>query len=407
VIGELLSYEDLVALSLTCTALDHDIMGLYMAYAGIAWHVSLVQSLRRQKQNLVRHVFLEHHLPTADDTWFQKVTHVTCGQLFEVRFRRGSLPSSLTHLTLGIAFNQPLPPGVLPPNIQELIFGLHFNQPIVQGCLPPGLRKLVFGHSFNKRLDAGVFPTSLESLQFGNLYNQPLPVGLLTPPLQHLMFGDAFNQPLAIATVPMGLRQLRFGAGFNQSLKHVLPASLLQLTLGDDFRQHDTGRMLPAGLQHLILGHYIGMIADTTQLSIDQICHMLPVVLDEHLGVIQEQPSQGQSHLPLGADQPVPRLSSPRGQTFERDGVPAGLLHLTFGYARTQHFAEDTIPAHRAFGARFNYRIQATNKPSSWIEFSVNYASGYPVGNLIMSRDNLHPVPEPQVAGQLVGRLSD
>jgi hypothetical protein len=240
-IGEFLSYEDLVALSLTCIALDHDIMRLYMAYAGIAWHLSMVRGLRRQKQKLVRHVFLEHHLPTADDVWFQKVTHVTCGPSFKVMFRRGSLPSTLTHLTLGIAFNQPLPPGVLPPNIQELVFGLHFNQPIVQGCLPPGLRKLVFGHSFNKRLDAGVFPTSLECLQFGSSYNHPVPVGLLTPPLQHLVFGDGFNQPLAIASVPRGLRQLSFGASFKQSLQHVLPASLLQLTLGD----------VTVGLQHI------------------------------------------------------------------------------------------------------------------------------------------------------------
>ncbi|GAM18371.1 hypothetical protein SAMD00019534_015460, partial [Acytostelium subglobosum LB1] len=81
-----------------------------------------------------------------------------------------------------------------------------------------------------------------------------LKAGMIPPTLTHLTLGDNFSQSLSSKLLPSSLIELHLGSKFNHPLVS-LPSGLTTLSIGDSFNQPLTSRLLPQSLTKLKLGN--------------------------------------------------------------------------------------------------------------------------------------------------------
>eukprot|EP00435_Cladocopium_sp_Y103_P037355 s2023_g9.t2 len=158
---------------------------------------------------------------------------------------------------------------------------------------------------------------------------------LLPGSLQQLELGEEFNESLPQVKLPDSIKTIIFGFKFDQSLDRMtLPAGLQTLTFGNDFNQSLDGVTLPAGLQTLTLGNDF----------------------DQSLESVT---------LPAGLQTLI--LGSSFDQSLEGVTLPAGLQTLTFGNGFDQSLKGATLPAGLQtliFGNDFNQSLEGVTLPA-------------------------------------------
>lgn len=224
-----------IPLKLKCLSLDTDIFSpvTHMTFPGsFGPNGSLTQLSFGNRFKFLN--CLENILPDS-------LTYLSFGS-WNYELKKNILPKNLTHLSF-THFDFQLDPGVLPTNLTHLSFGL-YNHRIKNNIFPAGLKYLLF-NQFNCLLETDSLPQNLQTLHFKN-YNLPLNPGVLPSNLTSLSFRSDDDY----------LSEYNNPNGFNQRLKpHVLPESLLELSMGNNFTETLDLGVLPKNLTMLSTGH--------------------------------------------------------------------------------------------------------------------------------------------------------
>ncbi|CAN0528212.1 unnamed protein product, partial [Ectocarpus sp. 8 AP-2014] len=123
---------------------------------------------------------------------------------------------------------------------------------IEQGAESGGLR--LTWSSAAASLGSVIWPQQLKRLVFA--LDMPVNVATWPASLQQLSFGDDFNQSIAEVVWSASLTQLSFGREFDQPVVGVVwPASLQQLSFGSAFNQPIVGVAWSASLKKLSFAH--------------------------------------------------------------------------------------------------------------------------------------------------------
>lgn len=154
--------------------------------------------------------------------WFNKFTNIL------VNDTKITLPFCVTKLTLGFNFNYRIE-NFIPSTVIDLDLGDRFNAPI-KGCIPSSVTHLRFGWNFNQEYWNDI--SSVTHLTFSwycNYINNP----------------DNNSIPSSVTHVTI---EKDIDAIFKK-----IPRSILNLTLGSDFRFYSARGKIPSSIKELII----------------------------------------------------------------------------------------------------------------------------------------------------------
>ena len=163
----------------------------------------------------------------------------------------GEIPNSVLTLT-ATHFNTPLPVASITTSSLTTLTVNCYDHPLEAGSLPLSLTDLYLP-AFNQRIDVAALPPRLRRCRFER-FNQDVRPNVLPMSLTELRVGDEYTFPVTAAAFHhlTSLTLLELGSSFRHRLEHdCLPANLIELNLGRQYNHTIAERVLPSSLRRL------------------------------------------------------------------------------------------------------------------------------------------------------------